>query len=85
MTSRSYVQGWGDAALDATIVGGVAVLLDYAGISKVLGTLIADLVSEGTGGSAGRFLAPLVTGATIWLTVFIYDLVMMYKYDYHKS
>lgn len=80
MAARSMLAGWGDAALDASIVAGVGVALDYFGISDKAANVVAGLVHNVVPTS---LLQPLIFGGTIWLTVFIYDLVMLYKYDYH--
>ena len=44
MAARSMLAGWGDAALDASIVAGVGVALDYFGISDKAANVVAGLV-----------------------------------------
>ena len=80
MSARSKLQGWGDAALDAAIVASVGVGVSLTGLDKVAAQGISMLAKNTI---PSFVLRPIILGATIGLTVFIYDLVIMYKFDYN--
>jgi hypothetical protein len=74
--ARSKWEGWEQSAINALVVAGIGIVEVYLGLD----TLIAGGISALTEGILPIFiLRPIIFGLSIGLTVFIWDLVVMYE------
>lgn len=81
--SRGKLTGWMDAFFDASIVAGCGGALVYLnGDTMIADTLIQHVLPKGV--ISQGLLRPIIFGVTVGTVVFIVDLVMMYKNDYHR-
>jgi len=80
MSSRSKLTGWGDALLDAAVVAAVGTGFIYLGGDRLVGMGI-EMITQGM--IPAVYAGPVSAGIIIGTTVFITDLVYMYKYKYN--
>ncbi len=76
MVRRSKWEGWGECAVEASIVAGIGVTLAYLGVGDLIGRGIQTVTKNVI---PRQLAAPVATGVIIFATEFIYSLVVMYK------
>lgn len=72
------LEGWGHAAVDGAVIGGIVLAFKYLKIDNLVGKGVM-MMSDGA--IPPQLAEPIVLGGSVFLAVFIYDLVMLYKYD----